>query len=88
MSGEPFQLSDVRYVKRIVVGSEQPAAARSQAEIQQAMDLLNQCLSGTPKGVIIGAEKGFTLLNVGEHQIVQQFIAYHVGFPRKPAWLD
>ena len=46
MSGEPFQLSDVRYVKRIVVGSEQPAAARSQAEIQQAMDLLNQCLSG------------------------------------------
>jgi hypothetical protein len=88
MSGPPFQLSDVRYVRRIVVGSDQPAAPRSQAEIQQALDLLNRCLSDTPRGVIVGTEKGFVLLNIGEHQIVQQFVAYHVGFPRKPAWLD
>jgi hypothetical protein len=26
-------------------------------------------------------------LNIGEHQLVMQYIVYHVGFTRKPAWL-
>ncbi|HTT38329.1 MAG TPA: hypothetical protein VMH32_11765 [Burkholderiales bacterium] len=80
-------LNEVRYVKRIIVGSDNPARIRTQAEIDDALALLNKCLTGTPKGTILGVEKSFTILHVGEHQVVMQWFAYHVGFPRKPVWL-
>ena len=82
-----FDLTDVGYVQRIVVGSRDPESLRSEAEIQAAVDLLNRCLSEAPKGKIIGIEKTFSLLNIGEHQVVLQAMIYHVGFSRKPYWL-
>ena len=82
-----FDLSDIRFVKRICVGTSDPAHALSDEQIQEAEDLLNRCLSGTPQGTIIATEKSFKILNVGEHQVVLRWIVYHVGFPRKPAWL-
>lgn len=81
-------LADVRFVKRIVVGSERPGLNRSAEEIQQAVALLNRCLGDFPRGELLGLEKGFTVIALGEAQVVQQFIAYHVGFARKPDWLD
>lgn len=83
-----FDLTDVGYVKRIVVGSNNPESLRTEEEIQQAADLLNRCLSETPKGTIIGVEKNFSILNIGEHQVVLQAMIYHIGFPRKPYWLE
>jgi hypothetical protein len=83
-----FDLTDVRYVKRIIVGNDNPEHMRSEAEIQKASDLLNRCLTDTPKGTIIGTEKNFMLLNIGEHQVVLQSVVYHVGFTRKPFWLE
>lgn len=88
MISEKFQLSDVRFVKRIVVGSQSPSPLQSEAEIEGAMALLNRCLSEYPKGTIIGQERSFSLLNIGEHQVVLQYSVYHIGFPRKPAWLE
>jgi hypothetical protein len=82
-----FDLTDVKYVKRVVVGSDDPNQMRTEAQLEDARALLNRCLSETPKGSIIGVEKGFTLLQLGEHQVVLQWLCYHVGFPRKPAWL-
>ncbi len=82
-----FDLTDVSYVKRIVVGNNDPERMRSEAEIQVAVNLLNRCLNETPKGRIIGIEKTFNILNIGEHQVVLQSLIYHVGFPRKPYWL-
>jgi hypothetical protein len=82
-----FDLTDVKYVKRVVVGSDDPNQMRTEAQLEEARALLNRCLSETPKGSIIGVEKGFTLLQLGEHQVVLQWLCYHVGFPRKPAWL-
>lgn len=32
-------------------------------------------------------EKNFYILNIGEHQVVMQYIVYHIGFERKPYWL-
>ncbi|WP_332639892.1 hypothetical protein [Brevundimonas sp.] len=29
-----------------------------------------------------------SLLNIGEHQVVLQYTVYHVGFSRKPPWLE
>ena len=83
-----FDLTDVGYVKRITIGSENPEKMRTEAEIQQAVDLLNRCLSESPKGTILGMEKNFSLLHIGEHQVVLQSMVYHVGFARKPYWLD
>ena len=83
-----FDLSDVRYVKRISVGTSNPSKLLSEEDIAQAMDLLNKCLTGSPKGTIVGIEKSFKILNIGEHQAVLQWLVYHVGFPRKPTWLD
>lgn len=83
-----FDLADVHYVKRIIVGNDNPEHLKTEEEIQSAAALLNRCLSDTPRGTIIGIEKKFMLLNVGEHQLVMQCIVYHVGFARKPYWLE
>jgi len=83
-----FDLADVRYIKRLVVGSNDPERMKTEDEIQQAVALLNRCLTDTPKGTIIGTEKNFALLNVGEHQVVLQYVVYHIGFPRKPYWIE
>jgi len=83
-----IDLSDVRFIKRISVGTSDPAHILTEEDIQKAMDLLNRCLTGPPKGKIIGIEKSFKILNIGEHQAVLQWIVYHVGFKRKPIGLE
>ncbi len=83
-----IDLSDISYVKRIVVGSNNPAQLQSDGQIAEAMALLNRCLSEPPKGKIVGVEKSFAILQVGEHNVVLQWVTYHVGFPRRPYWMD
>ena len=83
-----FDLTDVGYVHRIVVGSINPEQLQREEEIRASTRLLNRCLSDSPKGRIVGIEKSFNLLNIGEHQVVLQAMIYHVGFPRRPFWLE
>ena len=83
-----FDLTEVKYVKRITVGNDNPGRMRTPEEIEAAAALLNKCLAGVPKGFIIATEKSFAILQMGEHQVVLQWIVYHVGFQRKPIWLD
>ncbi len=82
-----FDVTDIGFVKRIVVGSTDPEKLASDEAVQAEADLLNRCLTETPRGRIIGIEKNFTLLNIGEHQVVLQALVYHVSFARKPYWL-
>lgn len=83
-----FDLTDVGYIKRIVVGSTDPEKLASEEEARSAADLLNRCLAGPPRGRIVGIEKTFNILNIGEHQVVLQCMIYHVGFARRPHWLQ
>jgi hypothetical protein len=83
-----IDLSDVGYVKRIVVGSSDPTNPQSEPQIAAAMALLNRCLSEAPKGKIVGIEKSFSILQVGEHNVVLQWTTYHVGFARRPHWVE
>lgn len=83
-----FDLSSVKFVKRVIVGQKEPSANYSEEEAERQLGLLNKCLNENPKGHIIACEKNFILLNVGEHQVVQQFIVYHVAFDKKPLWLS
>jgi len=82
-----FDLTDVGYVHRIVIGSNDPEKLKQEEEIRTAAELLNRFLNDSPKGRIIGIEKTFNILNIGEHQVVLQAMIYHIGFPRKPFWL-
>jgi cell division inhibitor SulA len=82
-----FDLTDVKYVKRVMVGSHNPNQMLSEDSIHDAEALLNRCLCDTPKGTIIAIERSFNVLRIGEHQVVLQWIVYHVGFPRKPVWM-
>jgi hypothetical protein len=87
LSQANFQLPNVRYVKRIVVGNDSPTNMRTEAEVQEAMDTVNRYLTGVPRGFIMAIEKNFGLYNLGEHQVVMQYNVYNVGFERKPAEL-
>lgn len=87
MAQNQFSLTDVRYVHRVVVGNSNPETAPDEEKYAKQLHLLNRCLNDYPKGKIIGQEKNFYLLNIGEHQIVMQYIVYHVGFERKPHWI-
>lgn len=82
-----FDLLCVGFVKRIIVGNNNPEKVTTDAEIEKQLGLLNKCLQEYPKGKIIGVERNFFILNIGEHQVVMQYTAYHVGFKRKPDWL-
>lgn len=86
--GGHIDVASVKYIKRIVIGNTNAEQMRDERFIESQMNLLNRCLSQYPKGVIIGTERNFTLLRIGEHQVVLQSVAYHVGFPRYPRWLD
>lgn len=83
-----FDVTEVGYVKRVVVGNTNPEKTVDEEVIQKQNDFLNRCLSDSPKGKIIGQEKNFYLLNIGEHQVVMQYVVYHIGFVRKPVWLE
>ena len=83
-----IDISDVGFVKRIVVGSNNPADLQSEERVAEALALLNRCLNESPKGKIIGIEKSFSILQVGEHNVVLQWLTYHIGFTRRPYWLE
>jgi hypothetical protein len=83
-----IDLSDVTFVKRVVVGTNNPADPQSEAQVEEAMALLNRCLSEQPKGKIVGIEKSFSILQIAEHNVVLQWTTYHVGFVRKPYWVQ
>ena len=83
-----LDLTEVSFIKRVVVGSDNPEIIRQPAEIEAAMALVNRCLYEAPKGRLISVERSFSLLNISGHQVVLEWAAYHIGFPRRPAWLD
>lgn len=88
MVRDTFSLTDIGYVHRVVVGNDDPETQPDEEKYRRQEAYLNRCLREYPRGRIIGQEKNFYLLNVGEHQIVMQYIVYHVGFPRKPPWMQ
>lgn len=85
---EPFDITEITYIKRIVIGNTSPENLQDDRVMEKQTAYLNRCLSEFPKGKIIGQEKGFNILRIGEHQVVMQYVVYHIGFKRKPSWID
>lgn len=84
---DTFSVADVGYVHRILVGNNNPEKQPDEELYEKQTALLNRCLTEYPKGRIIAQEKNFYILNIGEHQVVMQYVVYHIGFHRKPQWL-
>lgn len=84
-----FDLTGIGFIKRIGLGSLERQAAATDDDNERAMALLNRCLSDYPQGRIIGREMSFDVLTTKSgHQVVLEKVTYHVGFPRRPTWLD
>ncbi|HWO77439.1 MAG TPA: hypothetical protein VNM69_16360 [Bacillus sp. (in: firmicutes)] len=83
---DTFDLTDVGYIKRITVGNTDPTNLKDESVIERQMAELNFCLEKDfPRGKIVGQEKNFQILRIGEHQVVLQSITYHIGYKRRPA---
>lgn len=80
-----YSVSDCRFIARYVVGNSNAEQLPDEEKIKKQTEQLNTALSRG--GRIIGQEKNFFILNIGEHQVVSQYIVYHIGFERKPYWL-
>ena len=87
MSKRPFDITETQHVERIVVGNTDPSVMKTEDQIQAQMERVNECLQRSPKGKILGQEKGFAIYTIGEHQVVLQHVVYHIGFVRRPTWL-
>ncbi len=85
---EHFDMTNIRYVKRVIIGTSDPRKLQDDDFIEKQAEFLNRCLNDTPRGVIIGQEKNFNLIRLGEQQVVLQNIVYHIGFARKPLWIE
>ena len=79
-----YSISDYKFIARYVVGNTNAEELPDEEKIKKQTEQLNAALSHG--GRIVGQEKNFFILNIGEHQVVSQYIVYHVGFERKPYW--
>lgn len=87
-STKTLELADVTYVKRVSIGNINPNSPLNEEQQERQMALLNKCLNEYPKGKIIGKDISVGVFQVGDHQITLQRTTYHVGFLRKPVWLE
>ncbi|MBQ9320844.1 MAG: hypothetical protein IJ239_00575 [Eubacterium sp.] len=85
---EKNTLADIGYVKLITVGSVNPNSPLSDASRAEQEKLLNRCLHDYPKGILLGKDITIGRYLIGEHELTMEKVTYHVGFPRKPAWLE
>lgn len=83
-----FNLEDIVYVKKVVVGAVDPQTPFNEEAQNKQFQLLNDCLKNYPKGKIIGRDVNIASYMMGEHQITMQSTTYHIGFTRKPYWLQ
>jgi hypothetical protein len=81
-------LSEIRFVKAVSVGSVNPNVMLVDGDKEQQTAMLNRCLNDYPKGVIIGKDIAIGRYAIGEHELSMQKTTYLVGFARKPAWLE
>lgn len=81
-------LSEIRYVKLVTVGSVNPNNPLSDESRQAQAELLNRCLNDYPKGRIIGKDITIGRYMIGEHELTMEKVTYHVGFERRPSWLN
>lgn len=75
-------LFDIKYIDRIIIGNNDPTKMKTENEINNDLNKLNDALK--KGGKIIAQDKSFTIYQIGEHQVVLQYVSYHIGYKKKP----
>lgn len=75
-------LFDIKYIDRIIIGNNDPTKMKTDNEINNDLIKLNDALK--KGGKIIAQDKSFTIYQIGEHQVVLQYVSYHIGYKKKP----
>ena len=81
-------MDKIRYVEKVTVGSVDPNNPLGEGKRDEQLAYLNRCLQERPKGQIIGKDVSIGMFQIAEHQLVTEMITYHLGFERKPFWMD
>jgi hypothetical protein len=76
-----FDVPDIKWVERFIVGISSPDRYLTQQEIEKQMTAVNRALR---YGKIISVEQNFTIISHGKKDILTQYTVYHVGFKSRP----
>jgi len=76
-----FDIPDIKWVERYIVGISSPDRPLAQEEIQNQLKKVNKALR---YGKLISLEQNFTIMSSGNKDIVTQYTVYHVGFKNRP----
>lgn len=79
---QEFDVPDIKWIERHVVGISHPAKWLTQSEIDKQLETVNRALR---YGKLVAVEQNFTTLTNGEKDIITQYTVYHVGFKHRPA---
>ncbi|MBR5636750.1 MAG: hypothetical protein IKW81_07485 [Pseudobutyrivibrio sp.] len=85
---EKMTFVDVGFVKLVTVGSVNPNNPLSDQSRESQEKYLNRCLNDYPKGIILSKDTTIGRYVLGEHELTMEKVTYHVGFPRKPMWME
>lgn len=86
--GKKTTYEELRFVKVVPLGSVNPNNPLSEESAHQQEAYLNRCLNDYPKGTIIGKDVTIGRYQIGNHELTMEKVSYHIGFPRKPAWME
>ena len=77
-----LDVSEVTFIKRYPIGNYDPTNIMTNEEIETKMNCMCKELENN-KGMILGQEKNFIMFQVNEHQVIMQYIVYHIGYRRR-----
>ena len=81
-----FDIPEVRYVERIVVGLAHPQKDWTGTELESmAQSQINRLNRALRYGMIMGVERNFTEIQCEGKSILTGYLVYHVGFKKRPA---
>ena len=78
---QSFDVPDIKWVERFVVGISNPDRYLTQDEIDSQMEVVNKALR---YGKLVSVEQNFTIMSLGKKDIITQYTVYHVGFKQRP----
>jgi len=81
-----FDIPDVRWVERYVIGLSHPkkdwTGNEAEAMAQKQINALNRALR---HGMVMGIERNFTEIHIDGKNVLTGYLVYHVGFKKRPA---
>ena len=86
VSSESIDLAEITIVKIVTVGNINKLT--SEEEMEEQTKFLNRCLQELPRGRIIGKNVSTFMFTHEDLPGRYEQTTYHIGWYRKPYWLD